>query len=78
LDSELNGNTSDPVVETFLASMGLERFAAAFASEDVNIESLKLMTDSDLVDLGLTKVPRVKVLNWLRSRNPPIAQHEHK
>lgn len=58
--------------------MGLERFAAAFASEDVNIESLKLMTDSDLVDLGLTKVPRVKVLNWLRSRNAPIAQHEHK
>jgi hypothetical protein len=67
LGAGFNGSKSDPEVDVFLASLGLVQFFEAVAAEDVEIESLKLMADSDLVNLGLTKGPWVKVLNRLRS-----------
>ena len=45
-------------------SLGLERYEATFAREDVSVQTLVRMTDDDLAALGLPKGPRVQILAW--------------
>jgi hypothetical protein len=60
LGAGFNGSKNDPEMDAFLASLDLVQFSEAFAAEDVEIESLKLMADSDLIDLGSNKRPMVE------------------
>jgi hypothetical protein len=67
LDSHLNHSSAgDPEVVALLSLLGLDRYAEVLAAEDVDMEALRLMNEQDLADLGLTKGPRVKILNRLK------------
>ena len=55
---------AQPAVREALRSLGLERYEATFAREDVSVQTLVRMTDDDLAALGLPKGPRVQILAW--------------
>jgi len=52
-------------LEAWLAGLGLERYASAFASNDVDFETLALLGDADLEKLGLSLGHRRKLLRAL-------------
>lgn len=53
-------------MEELLAKIGLSRFAATFATEEVDLEVVELFAESDLADLGMPKGPRVKLLRAIK------------
>jgi len=56
-------------VGQWLADLGLERYAAAFAREEVTLEVVHLLDEQDLKDLGVDKLgPRKKILEAVRLR----------
>ncbi|KAL3631070.1 hypothetical protein CASFOL_024054 [Castilleja foliolosa] len=55
-------------VDSFLRSLGLEKYAILFKVEEVDMYSLKRMTESDLKDLGIPMGPRKKILLSLQPR----------
>ncbi|XP_075496026.1 uncharacterized protein LOC142533224 [Primulina tabacum] len=55
-------------VDIFLRSLGLEKFALPFKAEEVDMYSLKRMTDSDLKELGIPMGPRKKIMLALQPR----------
>ena len=52
-------------VSDWLATIGLERYAAVFAENEVDFDTLRLLSDSDLQGLGLALGPRRKLLHAL-------------
>ena len=58
------GARAQPAVREALVSLGLERYEAAFAAQDVSVQRLCRMADADLAALGLPKGPRVQLLAW--------------
>ncbi|CAI9775408.1 unnamed protein product [Fraxinus pennsylvanica] len=56
-------------VESFLQSLGLEKYAIYFKAEEVDMYSLKQMGDSDLKALGIPMGPRKKILLSLLPRS---------
>ena len=58
------GARAQPAVREALLSLGLERYEAAFAAQDVSVQRLCRMADADLAALGLPKGPRVQLLAW--------------
>ena len=47
----------------WLKALGLERYAPVFAENEVDLDSLRFLTDNDLQGLGLALGPRKKLLN---------------
>ncbi|MGH6628763.1 MAG: adenylate/guanylate cyclase domain-containing protein, partial [Burkholderiales bacterium] len=61
-------------IPDLLKSLGLERYAPAFAENEVDFDALQLLTDSDLQDLGLALGPRRKLLNAIDELKGSAAQ----
>ncbi len=57
----------------WLKTLGLERYAQAFAANDVDFEVLALLTEADLEKLGLSLGHRRKLLRALAERLPATA-----
>ncbi|XP_009789684.1 uncharacterized protein LOC107779590 [Nicotiana tabacum] len=57
-----------PTVDSFLHSLGLDKYAINFKAEEVDLYSLKQMGDNDLKELGVPMGPRKKILLALASR----------
>lgn len=49
-------------VTAWLATIGLERYASVFEENEVDEETLRVLTDADLAELGLPFGPRKKLL----------------
>ncbi|KAJ1270560.1 hypothetical protein BS78_06G061500 [Paspalum vaginatum] len=64
--------TSQPKAESpldsFLRSLGLEKYSITFQAEEVDMAALRHMTDSDLKALGIPMGPRKKIILALESR----------
>ncbi|PSS14092.1 SEC23-interacting protein [Actinidia chinensis var. chinensis] len=55
-------------VDSFLQSIGLEKYSITFQAEEVDMTALVHMTDGDLKALGVPMGPRKKILLELESR----------
>ncbi|XP_057508886.1 uncharacterized protein LOC130791672 isoform X2 [Actinidia eriantha] len=55
-------------VDSFLQSIGLEKYSITFQAEEVDMTALMHMTDGDLKALGVPMGPRKKILSELESR----------
>src|ERR1700761_910600 len=54
----------------WLAALGLERYAPAFAAAEVDLEALPHLTDADLEQIGLALGPRRRLLAALAAHRP--------
>ncbi|CAM9167928.1 unnamed protein product, partial [Ectocarpus sp. 13 AM-2016] len=64
------GNPAD--LAEFLGDMGLGQYSQALTENEIDLEAVQLMADSDFQDIGIPKGPRVKLLYALRTnRYPP-------
>ena len=52
-------------LSSWLAQLGLERYARAFADNEVDLDTIRLLTEQDLERLGLPLGPRRKLLSAL-------------
>lgn len=52
--------TEDEAVGSFLARLGLAELGPAFAEHDINLDTMEILTDDDLQDIGprLLSIPR--------------------
>lgn len=57
-------------VEAWLEHIGLDKYGKVFADNDVGIDTLALLTDEDLRELGLPLGPRKKLQQALIARAP--------
>ncbi len=55
---------SDPL-EALLARLGLERLGPLFAENEVDLDTLRILSEADLQELGIPFGPRKKLLNAL-------------
>lgn len=55
-------------VDSFLKSLGLEKYALTFQAEEVDMTALVHMTDADLKALGVPMGPRKKILLALETK----------
>src|ERR1700746_1084535 len=65
-------------IEDWLAKIGLERYAAAFANNDIDVAVLPHLTDADLEKIGVSLGHRRRILAAiaeLRSAIPAPLQH---
>ena len=55
--------TEDEAVGSFLARLGLSELGPAFAAHDINLDTMEILTDDDLQDMGprLLSIPRFLV-----------------
>ena len=60
-------------VKAWLATIGLERYAGIFEENEVDEETLRILTDADLAELGLPFGPRKKLLAALGEADAGIA-----
>lgn len=51
-----------------LQAMGLGKYCPKFAENEVDLEALGLMSETDLADIGIPKGPRLKILNAVGAR----------
>ncbi|CAN0541327.1 unnamed protein product, partial [Ectocarpus sp. 12 AP-2014] len=58
-----------------LQTMGLGKYCLKFAENEVDLEALGLMSESDLADIGIPKGPRLKILNAVGARPAAAANH---
>ena len=54
---------------TWLKELGLERYSAVFADNDVDLNALRLLTDADLVSLGVSLGHRRVLLKAIADPN---------
>ncbi|CAE6229043.1 unnamed protein product [Arabidopsis arenosa] len=59
---------NDASVDSFLESLGLEKYSTAFQVEEVDMDALRHMTDDDLKALFIPMGPRKKILLALGSK----------
>ncbi|KAK9069033.1 hypothetical protein SSX86_013149 [Deinandra increscens subsp. villosa] len=55
-------------VDTFLQSLGLEKYSITFQAEEIDMTALLHMTDEDLKAIGIPMGPRKKILLALESK----------
>lgn len=55
-------------VDSFLLSLGLEKYAITFQAEEVDMAALVHMTDEDLKAMGIPMGPRKKIILALETR----------
>lgn len=58
-----------------LQAMGLGKYCPKFAENEVDLEALGLMSETDLADIGIPKGPRLKILNAVGARAAAAANH---
>ncbi|KAG2278679.1 hypothetical protein Bca52824_061234 [Brassica carinata] len=58
---------ADTSVDSFLESLGLEKYSTSFQVEEVDMDALMHMTDDDLKALLIPMGPRKKILLALGS-----------
>jgi hypothetical protein len=56
------GSKPGDAVERWLAQIGLDRYANAFADADIDLDVIGDLTDDDLKDLGVTLGDRKRLL----------------
>ncbi|XP_010524669.1 PREDICTED: ankyrin repeat and SAM domain-containing protein 6-like isoform X2 [Tarenaya hassleriana] len=61
--------TADASVESFLESLGLEKYSINFQAEEVDTDALLHMTDDDLKAMSIPMGPRKKILLALASKH---------
>ncbi|CAI0426576.1 unnamed protein product [Linum tenue] len=61
-------SVKDTSVDSFLESLGLEKYQITFQAEEVDMTALVHMNDDDLKALGIPMGPRKKILLALESR----------
>ena len=74
-DLDMDGpvtNTEDMSLELFLAANSLSDFLSVFHRERVDLPALMLLTDYDLIELGLPMGPRRKVLKAVERRKAAL------
>jgi hypothetical protein len=59
---------ADSSVDSFLESLGLEKYSTAFQVEEVDMDALMHMTDDDLKAMLIPMGPRKKILLALGSK----------
>ncbi|KAL9240909.1 hypothetical protein vseg_015075 [Gypsophila vaccaria] len=57
-----------PTVDSLLQSLGLDKYAIYFKAEEVDMNALRQLGDSDLKDLGIPMGPRKKILQAVTPR----------
>lgn len=57
-----------PSVESFLQSLGLDKYAIFFKAEEIDLNAFKQLGDNDLKELGIPMGPRKKILQSLIPR----------
>jgi len=57
------------VLSTLLQALGLARYTAVFAENDVDLEALRLLTDAELEKLGVSLGHRKKLLQAIAELN---------
>eukprot|EP00002_Diphylleia_rotans_P035728 TRINITY_DN7825_c0_g1_i2.p1 TRINITY_DN7825_c0_g1~~TRINITY_DN7825_c0_g1_i2.p1 ORF type:complete len:430 (+),score=98.39 TRINITY_DN7825_c0_g1_i2:311-1600(+) len=61
--------SGDLQVQSWLASQKLERYATEFNQHEIDFETLPLLTDQDLIDIGIKAIgPRRKILSQISAR----------
>lgn len=55
----------------FLGNMGLGKYAEILRDNEIDLEAVQLMADSDFQDIGIPEGPRVKLLYALRTKRYP-------
>jgi class 3 adenylate cyclase len=58
-------------LETWLAALGLEKYASAFRAQEVGLDQLKDLSEADLKELGLPLGPRKRILEVAAKGLPP-------
>uniref|UniRef100_A0A7N0U5U1 SAM domain-containing protein n=1 Tax=Kalanchoe fedtschenkoi TaxID=63787 RepID=A0A7N0U5U1_KALFE len=61
-------NKADTAVDSFLQSLGLEKYLITFKAEEIDMTALVHMSEDDLKALGIPMGPRKKILLALDSR----------
>ena len=56
-------------LSTWLQELGLERYTAIFAENDVDLEALRLLSDAELEKLGVSLGNRKKLLKAIAGLN---------
>lgn len=62
-------------LSTWLAELGLERYAEVFLANGVDLETLALLTERDLIELGVLLGHRRRLLDALKSPMAVAARH---
>ena len=62
----------------WLHQLGLERYVQGFAANDVDLEVIRLLSDSDLAELGVSLGNRRKLLKAIAELNSRAAREEIK
>ncbi len=60
----------------FLAAHNLEEFSDAFVRDQFDLEALMLVSDADLVAMGIPRGPRVKLLKAIAERKAALQDPE--
>lgn len=55
-------------IEHVLEELGLSKYLPVFQSAEVDLQTLSIMSEQDLRDLGILKGPRVKIMHYIGSR----------
>src|SRR5262245_12004643 len=58
-------------ISDWLREIGLEQYIELFIQNEVDLQTLKVLTDDDLKELGLPFGPRKRVQAALRAENAP-------
>jgi hypothetical protein len=59
-------------MQLFLMSAGLSEYVSCFASEQIDLQALMLLTEDDLKSLGLGMGPRKKLLKAIADRKAAL------
>ncbi|KAL8213933.1 hypothetical protein R6Q57_003382 [Mikania cordata] len=68
VDSTVSKKKKAETVDTFLLSLGLEKYSITFQAEEIDMTALLHMTDEDLKAIGIPMGPRKKILLALESK----------
>ncbi|KAH9619488.1 hypothetical protein KSS87_007350 [Heliosperma pusillum] len=63
-----SGADVPPTVDSFLHSIGMEKYAIFFKAEEIDLNALRQLGDGDLKDLGIPMGPRKTILQAVMSR----------
>ena len=72
-----DGSSEYESLNVLLASLGVEKYSSLFIDEEIDLEILKMMGESDLSEIGIPKGPRLKILRaiagYITPSNTPSA-----
>ena len=60
----------------FLAGLGMDNYIKTFRDQEIDIETLTLLEDTELKEMGLPLGPRKKIMNAIEERRR-IMKEEH-